>query len=343
MKIGRFLKQVLQRWPAIVSGGLSVPFAAAAIYFQNLALKTSFAMLSFLGVVVAMYSVWSSSDDRSQDAAARIDRLTRLPFLQGEIEEMYSALYSPEQLQGEEVRCDVAVILKILLNNASECRTTTRSFGLTVMDSDGIHQAEYLGYANKCVLQWSNPHQGSSGGVVDNRPEHITDLGIETASIPVERGIHRNGWLRFKVLDISPQEIEKALYRLTAIDSFGAEHVIAEQQNPSRGKALHVYGLNDAKGDLRTVVTPEETRRRHLVQQRLAGQSVEVYKVLRHITDFGQTHWMAFAEQGISDTAVNTAATVAEVFLIVSADRDFLSVKPEFKAATEFFLSSQNL
>jgi hypothetical protein len=90
-------------------------------------------------------------------------------------------------------------------------------------------------------------------------------------------------------------------------------------------------------------VTPEENRRRALVQQKLTGQSQDVYKILRHLIDFGETHCMSLEENGFFEATVNTAAAVSRDFLVFSDNGNSMSVKPEFKSAIDFFLTSENL
>lgn len=54
----------------------------------------------------------------------------------------------------------------------------------------------------------------------------MNDLGIETATEPVVLGVHRVGWLRFRIHDVQLSAAELGVYRLTSTDSFGKLHQI---------------------------------------------------------------------------------------------------------------------
>jgi hypothetical protein len=156
------------------------------------------------------------------------------PVLKGSLEQVYVNAYSLEKLHGGS-RGDLEVFVKTVLVNISDCPTTTRSFGLTVQDADGTHGSEYLGEADKWLMESGNPIQDRFGQVIGSRYEQMRDLGVDTATAPLTLGVQREGWLRFRVMDANPRAAEKGLFRLTAVDSFGAKHVIASRSQPPLG------------------------------------------------------------------------------------------------------------
>ena len=145
------------------------------------------------------------------------------PVLKGSIEQVYVHAYSPEQLQRGS-RFDFEVFVKAAVVNVSDCPATIRSFGLTVHDADGTHESEYLGEADKWLMELGNPIQDRFGQVFGGKYEQMTDLAADTATAPLTRGVHRGGWLRFRVMDANPKAAEKGLFQLTAVDSFGVKH-----------------------------------------------------------------------------------------------------------------------
>ena len=145
------------------------------------------------------------------------------PVLKGSIEQVYVNAYSPDQLQGGS-SLDLEVLVKATVLNVSDCPTTIRSFGLTVHDADGTHESEYLGEADKWLMELGNPIQNRFGQAIGSNYEQMTDLAADTATAPLTRGVHRGGWLRFRVMDANPKAAEKGLFQLTAVDSFGVKH-----------------------------------------------------------------------------------------------------------------------
>jgi hypothetical protein len=154
--------------------------------------------------------------------------------IKGSIDKIYVKMHSPEQLQGE-TRCDIEVFIKAALRNESERQTTIQTFGLTIRDVEETHASEYLGESDKWFIQHDPGKQDSCGGVSGRKLEYLTDLGADTAKNPVVRGIHREGWLHFKVADINPQSAEKGLYCLTATDPSGVKHKICCRKSPPVG------------------------------------------------------------------------------------------------------------
>ena len=153
------------------------------------------------------------------------------PVLKGSIEQVYVNAYSPEELQGGS-RCDLEVLVKATVLNVSDCPTTIRSFGLTVHDADGKHESEYLGEADKWLMELGNPIQDMFGQVIGSKYEQMTDLAADTATAPLTRGVHRGGGLRFRVMDANPKAAEKGLFQLTAVDSFGVKHKLHSRSQP---------------------------------------------------------------------------------------------------------------
>jgi hypothetical protein len=166
------------------------------------------------------------------------------PVLKGSIEQVYVNAYSLEKLQGGS-RCDLEVFVKAVVVNISDCPTTTRSFGLTVQDADGTHKSEYLGKADKWLMDSGNPIQDRFGQVIGSKYEQMSDLGANTATAPLTIGVHREGWLRFRVMDANPKAVEKGLFRLTVVDSLGMKHEIAPPSRPLLGSGLLSKHLHD--------------------------------------------------------------------------------------------------
>ena len=166
------------------------------------------------------------------------------PILRGTIEQLYSQLSSPETLQGN-VTCDAEVFLKVVIFNESPCSTTIRSFGLTFQDADGTHISKYLGEADRWVVELGNPQQDSFGGVTGSVHEKIIDLGESTRTDPIVMGVDRQGWLHFLVVGVSPKGVEKGLFQLTAVDSFGSKREIVSQVEPPLGKGKIYKYLRD--------------------------------------------------------------------------------------------------
>jgi hypothetical protein len=153
------------------------------------------------------------------------------PVLKGSIEQVYVNAYSPEQLQGGS-RFDFEVFVKAAVVNVSDCPTTIRSFGLTVRDADGTHESEYLREADKWLMESGNPIQDRFGQVIGSKYEQMSDLGADTAKVPLTLGEQREGWLRFRVMDANPSIAERGLFRLSAVDSFGTKHEVASRSQP---------------------------------------------------------------------------------------------------------------
>ena len=166
------------------------------------------------------------------------------PVLKGSLEQVYVNAYSLEKLQGGS-RGDLEVFVKAVVVNISDCPTTTRSFGLTVHDADGMHATEYLGEADKWLMESGNPIQDRFGQVIGSRYEQMRDLGVDTATAPLTLGVQREGWLRFRVMDANPKAAEKGLFRLTAVDSFGTKHEVASRSQPPLGSGVSSKYLHD--------------------------------------------------------------------------------------------------
>lgn len=154
--------------------------------------------------------------------------------MKGRLERIYIKMYSPEKLQGY-TRCDIEVFVNAVLHNESKQQTSIQTFGLTIRDADGTHRSEYLGETERWFIQHDSGEQDSCGGVSGRRLEYLPDLGADTAKNPLVRGIHREGWLHFKVLDISPLSAGKGLYCLTATDPSGINHMICCRASPPLG------------------------------------------------------------------------------------------------------------
>jgi hypothetical protein len=166
------------------------------------------------------------------------------PVLKGSIEQVYVNAYSLETLQGGS-RGDLEMFVKAVVVNISDCPTTTRSFGLTVQDADGTHESEYLGEADKWLMESGSPIQDRFGQVIGSKYEQMSDLGADTATAPLTLGVQREGWLRFRVMDANPKAAEEGLFRLTAVDSFGMKHEIAPPSHPLLGSGLLSKYLRD--------------------------------------------------------------------------------------------------
>jgi hypothetical protein len=169
------------------------------------------------------------------------------PVLKGSIEQVYVNAYSPEQLQRGS-RCDLEVFVKATVLNVSDFPTTTRSFGLTVHDADGMHESEYLGEADKWRMELGNPIQDRFGHVIGTKYERMSDLGADTATAPLTLGVQREGWLRFKIVNANPRTVERGMFRLTAVDSFGTKHEIAPPSHPLLGSGVLSKYLHDQAG-----------------------------------------------------------------------------------------------
>ncbi|MBZ5697009.1 MAG: hypothetical protein LAN18_00525 [Acidobacteriia bacterium] len=235
----RFLREVVTSWIGALGGILSIVFTVSAFYVSNRTQRALYVVLAFAAVLWAAYSAWSRTFDELEAELAKHTN----PILRGEIEELYISVYSPEQLQGSDI-CDIVVLLKVVLYNDSECSTTTRAYGLTVKDADGTHNANYLGEAENCLIELGRPYQDSSGELIGSKTERPNDLLTDTAIRPIVRGVHRVGWLRFKVLGMNPASAETGLYCLTAIDSFGINHDVVCKDRPPLGKGTSVHNLN---------------------------------------------------------------------------------------------------
>jgi hypothetical protein len=179
--------------------------------------------------------VCTESEAKLNDAQEEFERERARqlrPILRGTIERFYSTQFSAEELQSD-VRRDIEVLSKVLIFNESPCPTTVRSFDLTIQDVDGTHTSEYSDEAGNCVVQLGNPHQDSFGGISGSKTEEdLIDLGGMTKTTPIARGVHREGWLLFILRGVRPQSIEKGVFRLTAVDSFGFSHQITEERPP---------------------------------------------------------------------------------------------------------------
>ena len=166
------------------------------------------------------------------------------PVLKGSIEQVYMKAYLPEQLLGGS-RCDLEVFVKATVLNVSDFPTTTRSFGLTVRDAYGMHESEYLGEADKWRMESGNPIQDRFGQVIGSKYEQMSDLGADTGTAPLTLGVQREGWLRFKIVNANPRTVERGMFRLTAVDSFGTKHEIASRSQPPLGSGVVSKYLHD--------------------------------------------------------------------------------------------------
>src|SRR5712691_3341202 len=106
------------------------------------------------------------------------------PVLKGSIEQVYMKAYLREQLLGGS-RCDLEVFVKATVLNVSDCPTTTRSFGLTVRDANGTYESEYLGEADKGLMDLGNPIQDRFGQAIGSKHEQMSDLAADTAKAPL--------------------------------------------------------------------------------------------------------------------------------------------------------------
>ena len=83
--IWTFLRTFREHLFALMSGGLSVPFAAAAAYYDSLPAKVGFTLLAITALTVAAYSVWRTEREALIKAEAKIDRRAIALRLLGEI------------------------------------------------------------------------------------------------------------------------------------------------------------------------------------------------------------------------------------------------------------------
>jgi len=166
------------------------------------------------------------------------------PVLKGSIEQVYVHAYSPEQLQRGS-RFDFEVFVKAAVVNVSDCPATIRSFGLTVRDADGTHESEYLGGADKWLMESGSPIQDGFGQVIGSKYEQMSDLAADTAKAPLTLGVQREGWLRFKIVNANPRTVERGMFRLTAVDSFGTKHEVASRSQPPLGSGVSLKYLHE--------------------------------------------------------------------------------------------------
>jgi len=202
-----FLRAISQRWLALMSGALSVPFGALSLWVSTDSQKAAWGLLALVAAVFTIYLIWAAEREKRNDAESKLDLLLSRPKpdITCELETVITG--NP----GGDRRLTMICLLLTFKNKGAA--SAVDKFWLEIVDPLGNAFNPYMRF----ITNNSEFHTNDGNSLVLTEEDNIQNKLIK----PIETGGLIRGWAMMITDRVTLAEVHDCRVRIHGEDVWG--------------------------------------------------------------------------------------------------------------------------